>query len=80
MAKKKTEEIEIRHAGDPNVMGLRGAVVEPPNTATQDAHYLPYAMSVDDSRANPHTGAAMGLKRSVVGEFARRFADRARSS
>ena len=32
MAKKKTEEKEIRHAGDPNVMGLRGAVVFVPMT------------------------------------------------
>ena len=33
-----------------------------------------------NSRVNPHTGAATGPKRGVVGEFARRFADRARSS
>ena len=33
-----------------------------------------------NSRVNPHTGAAMGSKRGVIGEFARRFADRARSS
>ena len=46
MAKKKTEEKEIRHAGDPNVMGLRGAVVEQPITATLDENYMPYAMSV----------------------------------
>ena len=41
MAKKKTEEKEIRHAGDPNVMGLRGAVVEQPITATLDENYMP---------------------------------------
>ncbi len=35
---------------------------------------------MQNSRVNPHTGAAMGLKCGVVGEFARRFADRARSS
>ena len=39
MAKKKTEEKEIRHAGDPNVMGLRGAVVEQSITATLDENY-----------------------------------------
>ena len=50
MAKKKTEEKEIRHAGDPNVMGLRGAVVEQPITATLDENYMPYAMSVIVSR------------------------------
>ena len=53
MAKKKTEEKEIRHAGDPNAMGLRGAVVEQPITATLDENYMPYAMSVIVSRAIP---------------------------
>ena len=53
MAKKKTEEKEIRHAGDPSVMGLRGAVVEQPITATLDENYMPYAMSVIVSRAIP---------------------------
>ena len=53
MGKKKTEEKEIRHAGDPNVMGLRGAVVEQPITATLDENYMPYAMSVIVSRAIP---------------------------
>ena len=53
MAKKKTEEKEIRHAGDPNVMGLQGAVVEQPITATLDENYMPYAMSVIVSRAIP---------------------------
>ena len=53
MAKKKTEEKEIRHAGDPNVMGLRGAVVEQSITATLDENYMPYAMSVIVSRAIP---------------------------
>ena len=53
MAKKKTEEKEIRHAGDPNVMGLRGAVVEQPITRTLDENYMPYAMSVIVSRAIP---------------------------
>ena len=53
MAKKKSEEKEIRHAGDPNVMGLRGAVVEQPITVTLDENYMPYAMSVIVSRAIP---------------------------
>ena len=53
MAKKKTEEKTVRHAGDPNVMGLRGAVVEQPITATLDENYMPYAMSVIVSRAIP---------------------------
>ena len=54
MAKKKTEEKEIRHAGDPNVMGLRGAVVEQPITDTLDENYMPYAMSRD--RLPRHSG------------------------
>ena len=53
MAKKKTEEKTVRHAADPNVMGLRGAVVEQPITATLDENYMPYAMSVIVSRAIP---------------------------
>ena len=47
MAKKKTEEKEIRHAGDPNVMGLRGAVVEQPITDTLDEQL--YALRHDAS-------------------------------
>ena len=61
MAKKKTEEKEIRHAGDPNVMGLRGAVVEQPITATLDENYMPYAMSVIVSRAIRHQAHALPL-------------------
>ena len=53
MAKKKTEEKEIRHAGDPNVMGLRGEVLEQPITETLEINYMPYAMSVIVSRAIP---------------------------
>ena len=53
MAKKKTEEKTVRRAADPNVMGLRGAVVEQPITATLDENYMPYAMSVIVSRAIP---------------------------
>ena len=34
-------------------MGLRGAVVEQPITATLDENYMPYAMSVIVSRAIP---------------------------
>ena len=38
---------------DPNVMGLRGAVVDQPITVTLDENYMPYAMSVIVSRAIP---------------------------
>ena len=53
MAKKKTEEKTVHRPADPNVMGLRGAVVEQPITATLDENYMPYAMSVIVSRAIP---------------------------
>lgn len=53
MAKKKTEEKTVHRPVDPNVMGLRGAVVEQPITRTLDENYMPYAMSVIVSRAIP---------------------------
>ena len=53
MAKKKTELKTVHPAADPNVMGLRGTVVEQPITATLDENYMPYAMSVIVSRAIP---------------------------
>ena len=53
MAKKKTEEKTVHRHADPNVMGLRGAVVEQPITRTLDENYMPYAMSVIVSRAIP---------------------------
>ena len=53
MAKKKTEPKAVHPAADPNVMGLRGAVVEQPITSTLDENYMPYAMSVIVSRAIP---------------------------
>ena len=53
MAKKKTEPKAVHPTADPNVMGLRGAVVEQPITSTLDENYMPYAMSVIVSRAIP---------------------------
>ncbi len=53
MAKKKTEPKTVHPAADPNVMGLRGTVVEQPITTTLDENYMPYAMSVIVSRAIP---------------------------
>ena len=54
MAKKKTtDELTVRHADNPNVMGLRGAVVDQPITETLDSNFMPYAMSVIVSRAIP---------------------------
>ena len=53
MAKKKTEPKAVHPAADPNVMGLRGTVVEQPITSTLDENYMPSAMSVIVSRAIP---------------------------
>ena len=53
MAKKKTEPKTVHRPTDPNVMGLRGTVVEQPITRTLDENYMPYAMSVIVSRAIP---------------------------
>ena len=53
MAKKKSEPKAVHPAADPNVMGLRGTVVEQPITSPLDENYMPYAMSVIVSRAIP---------------------------
>ena len=53
MAKKKPEEKTVHRSTDPNVMGLHGAVIHQPITATLDENYMPYAMSVIVSRAIP---------------------------
>ena len=53
MAKKKTEPKAVHRPADPNVLGLRGTVVEQPITRTLDENYMPYAMSVIVSRAIP---------------------------
>ena len=53
MAKKNQPERTVHRSADPNVMGLRGAVIHQPITATLDENYMPYAMSVIVSRAIP---------------------------
>ena len=53
MAKKKTTEQPVRRTDNPNVMGLRGVVLDQPITETLDSNYMPYAMSVIVSRAIP---------------------------
>ncbi|MBQ2996370.1 MAG: topoisomerase IV [Oscillibacter sp.] len=53
MAKKKQPEPKKEKVNNPNVMGLRAAVVEQPITDTQEVNYMPYAMSVIVSRAIP---------------------------
>ncbi len=53
MAKKSKESKASRRVADPNVMGLRGDVVEQPITDTLELNYMPYAMSVIVSRAIP---------------------------
>ncbi len=51
MAKKK--EPEQKKYDNPNVVGLRAAVVEQPITETLETNFMPYAMSVIVSRAIP---------------------------
>lgn len=51
MAKKK--EKEVKKFDNPNVVGLRAAVVEQPITETLETNFMPYAMSVIVSRAIP---------------------------
>ena len=53
MAKKKQTEQNKPKVNNPNVMGLRAAVVEQPITDTLETNYMPYAMSVIVSRAIP---------------------------
>ena len=53
MAKKKTEKRTVHRAAGPDVMGLRGTVVDQAITETLDMNYMPYAMSVIVSRAIP---------------------------
>jgi DNA gyrase subunit A len=53
MPKKKNTENEIKHAENPDVMGLRAETVEQPITETLETNYMPYAMSVIVSRAIP---------------------------
>ena len=51
MAKKK--EPEVKKFDNPNVVGLRAAVMEQPITETLETNFMPYAMSVIISRAIP---------------------------
>ena len=53
MPKKKQPEETRPKVNNPNVMGLRAAVVEQPITDTLELNYMPYAMSVIVSRAIP---------------------------
>ena len=53
MPKKKQPEGSRHPANNPNVMGLRAAVVEQPITDTLETNYMPYAISVIVSRAIP---------------------------
>ena len=53
MPKKKQPEQSRPKVNNPNVMGLRAAVVEQPITETLETNYMPYAMSVIVSRAIP---------------------------
>lgn len=53
MPRKRTSVETRPKTNNPNVMGLRAAVVEEPITRTLETNYMPYAMSVIVSRAIP---------------------------
>lgn len=53
MAKKKNSEPVKKTPDNPNVMGLRGEMVEQLITETLEINFMPYAMSVIMSRAIP---------------------------
>ena len=53
MAKKKDSEKTAARTENPNVFGLRAAVVEQPITQALEENYMPYAVSVIVSRAIP---------------------------
>ena len=53
MPNKKQPEENRHKATNPNVLGLKAAVVEQPITDTLELNYMPYAMSVIVSRAIP---------------------------
>jgi len=53
MPKKKNPDENKPKVNNPNVMGLRAAVLEQPITETLETNFMPYAMSVILSRAIP---------------------------
>ncbi len=54
MARKpKDTRPDHKRGADPNVMGLRGEVIDQPITDTLELNFMPYAMSVIVSRAIP---------------------------
>ena len=53
MAKKQKDPAPKRGVHNPNVMGLRGEVIDQPITDTLELNFMPYAMSVIVSRAIP---------------------------
>ena len=53
MPKKKQPDENKSRVSNPNVMGLRAAMLEQPITETLETNFMPYAMSVIMSRAIP---------------------------
>ncbi|MGM9615315.1 MAG: DNA gyrase subunit A [Oscillospiraceae bacterium] len=53
MARKPKDDKPVKRASDPNILGLRGEVIDQPITETLEMNYMPYAMSVIVSRAIP---------------------------
>ncbi len=53
MARRSKDNEPKKRGSDPNVMGLRGEVIDQPITDTLERNFMPYAMSVIVSRAIP---------------------------
>ena len=66
MPKKKQPEGSRHPVNNPNVMGLRAAVVEQPITDTLETNYMPYAMSVIVSRAIPEIDGSKPSHRKLL--------------
>jgi len=65
MAKKKKSEQKIVR-GDPSVIGLKGEIKETPITDTIESNFMPYAMSVNLSRAIPEIDGFKPSQRKVL--------------
>ncbi|MDR3309799.1 MAG: topoisomerase IV [Oscillospiraceae bacterium] len=66
MAKKPKKEQPPARETDANVVGLRAATVETPITETLESNFMPYAMSVNLSRAIPEIDGFKPSQRKVL--------------
>jgi len=67
VAKKKQDKTPVKRAqADANVVGLRGGVSETPIIDTLETNFMPYAMSVNLSRAIPEIDGFKPSQRKVL--------------